>query len=161
MIATQEKVIDGMHFAVTQLPGMKGLLMSQKIGRIVGPALAKGLSGMGSVSLATVAESSINMETIGEAVGLLFERLSGPELEAITRELLASATIDGVPLMPVFDLRLQGKTLTIYKLLVFAFEVNYGSFFDAFRALAAQRRAAMMSSSKSPNGSEKAGPSGD
>jgi hypothetical protein len=161
MVTTQEKVIDGMHFAITQLPGMKGLRMSQRLGRILGPALAKGLSGMGSVSLDRLTESAVNMETIGEAVAILFDRLSENELEAITRELFASATVDGKPLMAAFDLVMQGKTLTVYKALLFAFEVNFGSFFDELRGLAVKQLAGRKSALRSPNVSVTTGPSGD
>src|SRR5262249_40615789 len=94
------------------------------------PALAK-LAGVAKGGL-----GDLQVDALGEAVGLLFEKLSDDELESITRELLAAATANGAPLMPQFDLMLQGRIDTILKLLKFALEVNYGNFFHALGAVA-------------------------
>ena len=143
MIATQEKTIDGLRFAVTQLPAMKAFRTLNRIGRALGPALAKGLGALkGKLGDASV-------EALGGAATELFARLSDDELEALTRELLTFCTVDGKPLMPQFDLVMQGRMGTLLKLLRFAFEVNYGDFFAGARGLAAQAMAANPSAGSS------------
>lgn len=133
MVTNQTAVIDGMTFGITQLTTMKSLRMLNRLGRALGPALAK----LGSVSAGNVADMSVG--PFGEAVAALCERLSDDELEAITRELLATATVNGALLMPQFDVTLQGRADTVIKLLKFALTVNYGSFFNALNGLGGMR----------------------
>jgi hypothetical protein len=58
----------------------------------------------------------------------VLEHVSEDELVEITKKLLGSATINGKPLMPQFEIVLAGQVGTIFLLLKFALEVNYGSF---------------------------------
>jgi hypothetical protein len=132
MQKTQERVIDGTRFAVTQLPAMRGFKMFHRLGRALGPAIAQVAGGLkGKLAEMNVAE-------LGAGVGALLERLDENDLEAITGELLKTAHIDGKPLMPSFDLLMQGRIPTLLKLLAFAIEVNYGNFRDWLPALADQ-----------------------
>jgi hypothetical protein len=155
MITTQDREIDGMQWQVSQLPGMRGLKMFNKLGRILGPAMGKALAaGMDSK------KGEINAVALSEAIAVLFDRLSEAEIESITRELLATAVVDGKPLFPgAFDLLMQGRTMTVLKALLFAFEVNYGSFFGALRGRVLAE-VAKASASTSPTASGTAGPSG-
>ena len=78
----------------------------------------------------------LDLSNAGEAAQMLFETFSENDFEALIRELLESATVEHeghtIPLMPVFDVVMAGKPGTILKLLKFALEVNYGSFFGGF-----------------------------
>ncbi len=141
----QEKEIDGYVFRVTQLPAMKSLRMFARLGKLFGPAITKGLAGMDIKDL-----SKLDVGLLGAAFGELFTSVSENDLESLTRDLLAATTIDNVLLLPVIDLKLQGQPLTILKLLAFALEVNYKSFFDAARALGASRAAPSTSTSPTP-----------
>lgn len=153
---TQEREIDGMSFAVTQLPGMRGLKLLARLGRVLGPAVAKALAGASNGL-----KGEVDFEVMGEAVGTLFERLTEKELEEVTRELLQAATVDNRPLLQGFDVTMQGKTLTILKVLLFAFEVNYGSFLDVLKDLGAKHaKASKGSSSKASTISTTPGPAG-
>lgn len=127
--------IDGFSFTVSQLPAMKGLLLLHRLTKAIGPALAKvaGAFTGGSVKL-----SDLDVAALAGAVESLFANLPASDFEAITKELLSTATIevDGKRHELFkggnsgnFDLYLQGKMGTIFKLIAFAFEVNYGNFF--------------------------------
>jgi hypothetical protein len=141
MLKTREKIIDGNTFAVTQLPAMRALRLFSRIGRSLGPALgqlaAAAGKGAGSMKL-----DEFDMSTVGEAIAVLFDRLTPDELETLTKELLESARIDGRELMREFDIAMQGRVGTVFKLLMFSFEVNYGDFFGAARGLVAQAKPA-------------------
>ncbi len=130
MVETKFKEIDGARYGVSQLPAMRGLRMFNRLTRVLGPALTKAAAADGLGSLP-------------DALLLLTEKLSDDELEAITRELLYNATQNEAPLMSLFDTLMAGKTGTVLKLLAFAVEVNYASFFDALRSAVGKRLAAV------------------
>jgi len=136
LIKTEEKEIDGLRFSVTQLPGMRGLRMSVRLGKLLGPALAR------AAGAATGGLASLDVSKLSGAVDALFEHLTEDEIESVTKALLESClvTIEGKtgPLMPMFDTVMGGKVATVYKLLRFAFEVNFGNFFGGLAALGAQ-----------------------
>lgn len=128
--ATQSQDIDGTVFAVTQLPAMRSMRLMHRLAKAVGPAMLKAVGGK-AVSL-----KELDLASVGDAAQMVFETFSENDFEALIRELLEGATVDHegrtIPLMPVFDLVLAGKVGTILKLLKFALEVNYGSFFAVF-----------------------------
>lgn len=150
MIEPKTKEIDGISFTVRQLPAMKSLRMLNRLTRTIGPALT-----------ALGATGGLSLDSVGEALAKLGDKLSDAEAESIARELLSDATFqpaDGSPggeLLPRIDLALQGKPETLLKLLAFALEANYGNFFDALRGLGAGRLGAL---SSSLNHSPKSGP---
>ena len=137
MIETKEKEIGGMRFTVSQLPAMRALKTLNRIGRILGPAFAKasGASKGGDLGGTEIA-------AFADAIHILFDKLTDEELEGLTRALLDTATVDGKLLMPQFDTVMSGKVEVILQLLKFAFEVNYGNFFNAVRGLVSQAPAA-------------------
>lgn len=128
--ATQSQDIDGTMFAVSQLPAMRSMRLMHRLAKAVGPALLKAAGGK-AVSL-----KELDLSNAGEAAQMLFETFSENDFETLIRELLESATVEHegrtIPLMPVFDVVMAGKPGTILKLLKFALEVNYGSFFGGF-----------------------------
>lgn len=142
---TKETSIDGMTVTVTQLPAMKALRLMGRLGKTLGPALAKAAGAMQNGGLES------NVAVLGDAVHVLFDRLSPDEMEQLTRELLETATVTCTvpatgqpyngPMMPVFNTVFQGRMPSLLKTLKFAFEVNYGNFFDGLRDLAAQHLA--------------------
>jgi hypothetical protein len=142
--ATLERDIDGHRYAVTQLPAMRALRLLNRLGRVAGPALATLVDGGAAAPGA-----------LGLAAEGLFERLPDEELEAIVKELLASARADGKELLPQFDLHFQGCMSTLFRVLSFALEANYGGF---FADLVAAGRA--MQGSRSAASSTSPGPSG-
>lgn len=147
MQATQAREIDGLSFSVSQLPPMKALRMLNRLRRCIGPALGKALGGMSAKSL-----KDVDVTALADAIEAL--NLPDQELEDITKELLYAAfvTHEGVTGALLsggqFNAVMSGRVGTILKLIAFAVEVNYGSFFVALRALAPAR--AVTSPSPSP-----------
>jgi hypothetical protein len=141
--ATLERDIDGRRYAVTQLPAMRALRLLNRLGRIAGPAL------VGLVEGASAPPGALGLAAEG-----VFERLSDEELEALVKELLSSARVDGKELLPQFDLHFQGRMGTLFRVLSFALEANYGGFFGdlvaAGRAMQASRSAASSTSHGPP-----------
>jgi hypothetical protein len=107
---------------------MRSLRLAARLGKVVGPALVGALmtGGMSADAL--------------PALGTLFDRLSPDELEVLTRELLASATVivDGknAPVMDVFDSIFQGRLHEVLQLLRAALVLNYGESFSELVAAA-------------------------
>jgi hypothetical protein len=157
-LVRQERLIDGSTFSVTQLPAMRGVKMLNRLFRVLGPPAARALGGVNVAELASRGLAGLDVGALAEAVPLLADRLTEAELEALVRELLETATIDGRPLMPTFDLTMQGRVGTVLKLVGFALEVNYGSFFDVLGGAA--RAATTASHSGGSSTSPRPGPSG-
>lgn len=78
------------------------------------------------------------LETAGPVIGRLAEKL-GPNLRDIMRELLEGATCNGTLLYSAqgnpIDVLMQGRTIELWRLLIFAMEVSYPDFFGLFRGL--------------------------
>lgn len=115
--ATEERTIDGVRVTLTQLPAMRALKLLPRLGKILAPVLGH-----------------LNTD-VAAALPLLFDRLTGEELEDITKELLSTALADGKPLLQVMDLVFQGRPETVLKVLKFALEANYRGFFSGLAGL--------------------------
>ena len=145
MLKTESANIDGSTYEVTQLTPRRAMRLSVRIGKVLGPALAK-------ASGAAKAGGDTDISAFGDAVATLFDSLTPDELEFVSDELLYSLTreTDGKKLSASgakFDLVMAGESvMTIYKILRFAFEVNYGNFTSA---LVARFQAAMAKDSSS------------
>jgi len=134
----KEKTIDGLTFTVQQLPAMRSLKLLHRLGKTVGPAMLKALSGAPDKAPAKL--GSMNVADMADGVALLFDRLSADDAESIVRELFETATVtengNTFQLMPVFDNVLAGRTATLFKAVKFALEVNYQDFLPALLASA-------------------------
>lgn len=139
MTKTERKSIDGIDVEVTQLTAMKSLRMFHRLATAVGPAFGELMGALGGRKNALDAE--LDPRALGLAVSKLCMSVSADDLESITRELLETARvhINGQQgrLMDQFELLFQGKLPTLFKVLAFALQVNYGSFSVALPALAA------------------------
>lgn len=130
MIKTQSVVIDGDTYELTQLPAMRAMKLFARIGGVLGPALAQ-------AAPAASAKGVLGMDIglLGGAIESLAAKLTPEELEVITKDLLWSLRKNGKDCTGSFDVEMQGKIMTVFALLRFAFEVNYGDFTDALRRL--------------------------
>jgi len=121
------RTIGGNVFSVVPLPAMRSFALQPRLA----PALAEVVGVLGSLS------GDLDVGALGPAVGRFFAKLPADELEAVTRELLAGATMDGAQLFTAagnpFDLVMRGRTLDVWRLLAFAVEVNYPDFFALVR----------------------------
>lgn len=122
-LQTKNREIDGIEFAVTMLPAMRGLKLQARAARLIAPALSK----------------ASDWE---QAVGAAFAALGDDDVEQLARELLYNATArepgarEPLPLFGpagCFDRVLAGRYATFYKLLAFAAEVNFEDFFVALK----------------------------
>jgi hypothetical protein len=123
-------------FCVVPLPAMRAFALQPR----VAPALAALASAVGGVKGDL---GDLDVTALGPAMAQFCAALPSTELEAVTRELLAGCTVDGLPLFGeagapgVFDHKMRGRTLDVWRLLWHAVKVNYPDFF----ALLAARRA--------------------
>lgn len=138
MRATQDTTIDGMRFRVTQLPGMRGYLLSNDLLQLIAPAL-----GHASKLRPGVKVLDMGLDELGPMLAAVLPGLSREKQETLTRELLEGATVtfngQNVPVLDVFDTAFQGKVLAAYKLMAFALKVNFGSFSAALGSVGTGR----------------------
>ena len=59
--------------------------------------------------------------------------------------MLGPATVDNAPLEKQFEVHFQGQILHLFKVLVFAIEVNFGDFFDVLGAFGGKSKAPVSS----------------
>lgn len=152
MIETLEKEIDGVVYKATQLPAMRAVKLLNRLGRVLGPSLAK-LGGAipSGGKLADVDVSALDFAAIGDAVATLFGSLDDATLEALLRDLLSGVSFEadgkaGV-LFPdsrtaAFDAHFTGRVGSIPRVALFAFEASFGGFSDALAAVAVKVAAA-------------------
>jgi hypothetical protein len=138
-----------LKFTVSQLPAMRAFKLLDRILRAFGPSIGS-IAGASSGALAGgVSLAKLNVAALGEGIAVLFERLTEDELESVTRGLLAGAMVvierggkrSNVEVLEVFDELFAGHIFSVLKLLRFAFEANYGDFFDAVRGFAVRAKA--------------------
>lgn len=124
MIETKEKEIDGATYAVTQFPGRKALTLKVRLLSVVGPSL---LSTIGAVKGGT---GEVEIDSLGGAAQKLVDNLSKEGAVNLVMELLSSTRRDGHEITPqLFDMEFAGKLDTVWKVVWWVLEVNYGSFF--------------------------------
>lgn len=133
MRTMKERTIDGHLYAVSQLPASRGLEMFGKLAGLIGPAALE--------ALAKGASLDKDLKTLAPAAVMLFARLQPGDLSGIAKEMLGPATADNMPISDKFELHFQGRIMHLFKVLIFAVEVNYGDFFDALGALGAVSKA--------------------
>lgn len=122
MVTTQERIIDGHTWAVTQLPPTRSLKLMARLLKIVGPALGQGLSAGADLDKADIS-------AFGPAIEKLLLQLDGDTLDAVVKESLATARIDGQEALVGFEVTFHGRLVELLKGVAFALEVNYSDFF--------------------------------
>lgn len=124
-IQTREKEIEGAVYTVTQLTARRALRLKAKLIKMLGPVVAQ--------IFITASEKSADIEkkdNIVKAIELLGGNLDEISFENIIVELLQGVRKDGVELQPaIIDLEFAGDLVTLYKVIWFVLEANYGSFF--------------------------------
>jgi hypothetical protein len=121
--------LNGKKFTLSPLPAMRQYKLMTRLGKVAGPALRE----LRELKLGEIGKGTdpgkLEAGPFLGAAAALFEHLEADEAEAILRELLTGALVEGAPLLKVFDLELQGEMGTVLRLLAAALEVNFGSFF--------------------------------
>lgn len=94
------------------------------------------------------------MGLLALALPALVDRLTDKELDEVMQTLLGSAFVDGKELWSggkAFDVEMAGATASVFKLLAFALEVNYGELFAGLRASRASATETSSAPSSSPS----------
>ncbi len=132
MVENKEKKIDEFTVCVTQFPARAGWKMHAKLIRIFGPVIGSLIAGndINAGSLENTLDSDFDLSGLGTSLEKLFGELDENTSLALVFELFNCTRIDGQEISEEsFDLLFAGKYLSIYKILGFVLEVNYGSFF--------------------------------
>jgi len=130
-LATQTKEIDGFSVQVTQLSCRRALKTLNRLGKVLGPALAKVsaiVSNAGSIE-------KVDVGSMGSSVESLFSSLADDDLDFFVNTFFEASTLNNAPFLKTFDVVLQGQVDVLLRALLFAIEVNYGNFFNVARKL--------------------------
>lgn len=135
---TVTKTIDGIRFEVTKFMGREGFKIKIKLLKLLGPALGMALGDVKDLS-SGIKNLNITGESIAKAIKMLVETMDEDQFFSFAMRMLASTRIyakmpDGSEnIMNIddstFDIQFSGKYSTVYKLLAFIIETNYGNFF--------------------------------
>ncbi len=165
---TEQRVIDGLTFEVTQLDPKRSQRLLLRVMGMLSGALGRAVSGLGGAGgggKLSLRDLDVDFSKVGEAIPALFEKFTPEQFEELQKELLTYCTVerDGKwqQLWPVFDLVMAEATTPFagLKLALFAFEVNYGNFSEGLGARVRQMLEARAASPGS-NTSQTTGPSG-
>lgn len=128
MIRTEQKVIDGSVYTATQFPARYALRLKAKLIKIFGSPLTQILFPEGK-PLENILDYELKKDDIVKAIPLLFENLDEKTFDSLIIEILSGVRKEGVELTAnVIDLEFSGELHTLYKVIWFVIELNYGSF---------------------------------
>lgn len=124
----EETTIGGVRYKVAPLPAGKGLAVLARLGKILGPAAARGTGAAGITDLAGAVV----------AAGGALEKLDPADLDALCRDLAASSQVEAVPgggkfvsLADCFDVHFMANYGALFRWVKFAVMVNFGPLFKA------------------------------
>lgn len=120
-----EKNINGRKYIVTKFLTRKAVHVLWELGSTGIPAFVKAITSMENIKSA---ERSIDSDSITKAFEMLFTKCDHDKIDYIMDEMLSSVFVDGQELLPQLDFIYQGELETLFKVLAFSFEANYGSF---------------------------------
>lgn len=132
-IASEE--IDGQVWEVSPYSATKGIKILAKLTKTIGPAFGSALGGAGSVE--GMLNSGTGSDAIGKALDVLSRSLDEDGTVALVKDILAGVSVDGKPLMPIFDTVFQGRYSTLFKVVVFVLKTNYADFFGSLTSASA------------------------
>lgn len=118
--------IDGVTYVVRPLPASKGIDLTLRLGRILGPTLAE-VTKLAGASKEDVKGKGLDI--IGRAAAELFERATADQLKAVWLPLAEETRVEleggkRPKLSEVFDLHFMGRLDLFARWLTFALEVN-------------------------------------
>lgn len=132
---TLETGSEGLDIEVQQLDAMRGLRLSHKLVRAIGPALARIAAGSpGGLKL-----SEMKVDGLAEGLELFFAHFSADDLQSLLDEVLGESLVTHqgqtgpYPLFVrkgVFD----GRIDLLLKALLFGLELNFGPLFAPVRS---------------------------
>lgn len=121
MISVKTKTIDGAKYDVTQMTARQALKMQAKLIKILGPCIAEFISAIGKMEDAG----------ISRAIMALAANVDENTFDKLVFELMLGIRKDGVELSEAnINLEFAGSLNTLYKVLAFVLEANYGDFLE-------------------------------
>jgi len=121
MYQTLEKTINGSTYSLTQLPARRALKLKARLLKVFGPSLAQ---------MVFASKDAFDQENVVKAMNLLVDHIDDATFEKLTVELLQGVRKQGVELTDsVIDSEFAGDLGTLFLVLWFVLEANYGSFF--------------------------------
>ena len=126
----ETRTIGAHSFTVQQLPARMSLKVLNRLGKSLAPALAQ----LGGALQGRDAQTA-DLSKLGTALEAVFSNLNDTDLDFLIDTLLQSAQIGTKPVLRELDTLFMGDSLGLIRLLIFAAEVNYKSFFQEFGAL--------------------------
>ncbi|KKN75988.1 hypothetical protein LCGC14_0375450 [marine sediment metagenome] len=134
-IETKETVIGNHTFKVSQLPASKARKLLVRLFKVAGPSLGKVLESLKGKNGKT-GLNDLNLGKISEGLALLANNVFEDDFEYVVNALLEGERIiyhvDGkwpVLSLETSDILFAGKLDQMFKLIAFALEVNFSSFF--------------------------------
>jgi len=116
-----EKTINGSTYSLTQLPARRALKLKARLLKVFGPSLAQ---------MVFASKDAFDQENVVKAMNLLVDHIDDATFEKLTVELLQGVRKQGVELTDsVIDSEFAGDLGTLFLVLWFVLEANYGSFF--------------------------------
>lgn len=123
MIETQEKIIDGATYSVTQFPARRALRLKARLMKLFGPVLAQ-------LFVAATSKTQDNNDFV-KAIEILGDHIDENTFESLCMELMVGVRKNGHELTPAtIDLEFAGDIATLYQVLWFVIEVNFANFFS-------------------------------
>lgn len=124
-MSDNKKTINGTTFEVQKFPAKRGLQVLTKLGNMVGPALG----GLGD-RLDEADSTAAGLSALGRALETLeFERLEWL-IDAMAEVTIVHGAKGTAKLPDVFDAIFAGAYAKVFQWLMFALEVNFGSFLE-------------------------------
>lgn len=132
MVEAKDKIIDEFKVIVTEWPARKAFKMKLKLTKILGPSVAEIFSGLDRKTAESVMNSNIDISKVGKAIEMLFEKMDEDQILSLIFEMLSSTRVNNLEINDQsFDDLFKGKLQSVYKILGFVVEVNFGSFFGS------------------------------
>lgn len=129
------KEIDGQTYEIWHLPTEQAIKMLTKLTRIVGEPIGKAVSGLKSDN-GSILEADVDFDFIGEAIGILTNKLDEDEILGIVKTMLAyvnkkneKSGFVGVSL----EIDFQGKIMHLLNVIRAALEHNFSDFFAGIK----------------------------
>lgn len=121
MYQTLEKTINGSTYSLTQLPARRALKLKARLLKVFGPSLAQ---------MVFASKDAFDQDNVVKAMSLLVDHIDDATFERLTVELLQGVRKQGIELTDsVIDSEFAGDLGTLFLVLWFVLEANYGSFF--------------------------------
>ncbi len=125
------KNINGIEYEIWQLPPRTAMSILTKLAKLIGEPIGKAIGGIKGL------DGDISFDLVGEAIGVLTNKLEEAEVQFIIDTLFKYIKIrdeKGALVAVNIDLHFHGKVMDILTLTGMALEVNFSDFFAVLKA---------------------------